>query len=424
MNWFSQNPPPAHLFLISADKDFAAMLHQLKNAKLQYIACYLEGCSSCLFSAATITWQWSSLVKGKNLSGKHFNHPPDGSWCGDYKVILKNPVSDVEKSSSSQIVDIYEPSEDIHTDPKEVVIQICHVLRSYPLGISTVDLCAELKKRKVYFESVRSYIKIEIDEKESTATPNLNGEDKNKARQENVSRTPNVLQKFSVCSGKVIDEVCQNSYSLPVDDSMPDKMPSRSDKTYRNGPSFFGWIRSWVQFWKVQIVNDFKERKLSGLDQPEFLPGNSFWDDMETFIFTLKGSFIVSQEDMMHKLQKYGPQFLELSSPWRRYCSIGGTVNIREKVFPFGFVPLKTLPDGHIDLTAFCEDQHLEDSLIQDIQRILEREQKNEEAQFHVKEVQYIRAKVKIIKCLVENFVVDISFNQISGLGTLVLLRR
>ncbi|CAJ1974368.1 unnamed protein product [Sphenostylis stenocarpa] len=95
------------------------------------------------------------------------------------------------------------------------------------------------------------------------------------------------------------------------------------------------------------------------------------------------------------------------------------------QVFPFGSVPLKTyLPDGDIDLTAFCEDQHLEDSLIQDIQRILEREQKNEEAQFHVKEVQYIRAKVKIIKCLVENFVVDISFNQISGLGTLCFIEE
>jgi len=66
------------------------------------------------------------------------------------------------------------------------------------------------------------------------------------------------------------------------------------------------------------------------------------------------------------------------------------------QVFPFGSVPSKTyLPDGDIDLTAFSDDQHSEDSLIQDIQRILEREEKNEDAQFQVKEVKYIRANVR-----------------------------
>ncbi|XP_047150655.1 uncharacterized protein LOC124822671 [Vigna umbellata] len=95
------------------------------------------------------------------------------------------------------------------------------------------------------------------------------------------------------------------------------------------------------------------------------------------------------------------------------------------QVFPFGSVPLKTyIPDGDIDLTAFCDNHHSEDRLIQDIQRILEREEKNQDAQFQVKEVKYIGAKVKIIKCLVENFVVDISFNQIGGLGTLCFIEE
>ncbi|XP_022632068.1 uncharacterized protein LOC106778868 [Vigna radiata var. radiata] len=95
------------------------------------------------------------------------------------------------------------------------------------------------------------------------------------------------------------------------------------------------------------------------------------------------------------------------------------------QVFPFGSVPLKTyIPDGDIDLTAFCDSHHSEDRLIQDILRILEREEKNQDAQFQVKEVKYIEAKVKIIKCLVENFVVDISFNQIGGLGTLCFIEE
>ncbi|CAJ1974623.1 unnamed protein product [Sphenostylis stenocarpa] len=347
MDWVSQNPPPAHHFLISADKDFAAMLHRLRMHNYNILLATSRNAPRVLCSAATIIWQWSSLVKGENLFGKHFNHPHDGlfgSWYGDYKVIPKKPFSDVEKSSSSQKVDIYKPSEDIHTDPKEVVIQIFRVLRSYPKGISIVDLRAELKKRKVYFgkrfygygtfsrfllstlqvelaplgcgnfhvslvpsespipfegkfvESVTSYIK--IDEKESAATPNLNGEDKNKARQENVSRPPNVLQKFSVCSGKVVDEVCQNSYSLPVGDSMLDKIPSGSDKTYRNGPTFFGWIRSWLQFWKGNIK--------SGVSADYQNKAVFDFEDSNT-------SELLVEEDMMHKLQKYGlPVFRSL----------------------------------------------------------------------------------------------------------------
>ncbi|KAH1245504.1 hypothetical protein GmHk_06G015828 [Glycine max] len=95
------------------------------------------------------------------------------------------------------------------------------------------------------------------------------------------------------------------------------------------------------------------------------------------------------------------------------------------QVFTFGSVPLKTyLPDGDIDLAVFAENQHSEDRLIQDVRNILENQGTNEDSEFHVKEVQYIQGEVKIIKCLIENFVVDISFNQIDGLGTLCFLEE
>uniref|UniRef100_A0A2P2M8I0 Uncharacterized protein MANES_01G247200 n=2 Tax=Rhizophora mucronata TaxID=61149 RepID=A0A2P2M8I0_RHIMU len=55
---------------------------------------------------------------------------------------------------------------------------------------------------------------------------------------------------------------------------------------------------------------------------------------------------------------------------------------------------------------------------------MLENEEKDENAAFRVKEVQYIQAEVKIIKCLVENIVVDISFNQLGGLCTLCFLEE
>ncbi|PWA64690.1 Nucleotidyl transferase domain-containing protein [Artemisia annua] len=95
------------------------------------------------------------------------------------------------------------------------------------------------------------------------------------------------------------------------------------------------------------------------------------------------------------------------------------------QVFTFGSVPLKTyLPDGDIDLTAFSHNANLKDSWATEVRDMLETEEKNENAEFCVKEVQYIQAEVKIIKCLVENIVVDISFNQLGGLCTLCFLEE
>ncbi|KAG8363261.1 hypothetical protein BUALT_Bualt19G0003800 [Buddleja alternifolia] len=93
------------------------------------------------------------------------------------------------------------------------------------------------------------------------------------------------------------------------------------------------------------------------------------------------------------------------------------------QVCTFGSVPLKTyLPDGDIDLTAFSHDQNIKDIWANQVRDMLENEEKNDNAEFHVKEVQYIQAEVKIIKCLVANIVVDISFNQVGGLCTLCFL--
>ncbi|XP_006649612.2 uncharacterized protein LOC102717136 isoform X2 [Oryza brachyantha] len=95
------------------------------------------------------------------------------------------------------------------------------------------------------------------------------------------------------------------------------------------------------------------------------------------------------------------------------------------EVFTFGSVPLKTyLPDGDIDVTAFSESEELKDAWANLVRDALEHEEKSENAEFRVKEVQYIQAEVKIIKCLVDNIVVDISFNQVGGLCTLCFLEE
>ncbi|GAV77176.1 hypothetical protein CFOL_v3_20648 [Cephalotus follicularis] len=93
------------------------------------------------------------------------------------------------------------------------------------------------------------------------------------------------------------------------------------------------------------------------------------------------------------------------------------------EVFPFGSVPLKTyLPDGDIDLTTFG-GLNVEEALANDVFSVLEREQ-NGASEFVVKDVQLIRAEVKLVKCLVQNIVVDISFNQLGGLCTVCFLEQ
>ncbi|XP_057953282.1 uncharacterized protein LOC131147750 [Malania oleifera] len=100
-------------------------------------------------------------------------------------------------------------------------------------------------------------------------------------------------------------------------------------------------------------------------------------------------------------------------------CSLGC------EVFPYGSFPLKTyLPDGDIDLTALSSP-NVEEALAYDVCTVLKGEEQNENAAYEVKDVQYIGgAEVKLVKCLVQNVVVDISFNQLGGLCTLCFLEQ
>ncbi|KAG6433704.1 hypothetical protein SASPL_105319 [Salvia splendens] len=87
-------------------------------------------------------------------------------------------------------------------------------------------------------------------------------------------------------------------------------------------------------------------------------------------------------------------------------------------------VPLKTyLRDGDIDLTAFG-GANVEDTLADEMKYVLEEEEKNTDAEYVVKDVQLIRAEVKLVKCIVQDIVVDLSFNQIGGLYTLCFVEQ
>ncbi|KAI5429836.1 hypothetical protein KIW84_034427 [Lathyrus oleraceus] len=134
MYWVSQNSPHAHLFLIYGDRDFAGILHQLRMNDYNILLASPGKAPDVLRGATTIMWQWTSLLKGEDLTGKHFNHPPDAA----------------EQSTSLQnvhIMEINEPSSGLKVGggvPKSVIRKIKDILRLHPKGIVITELRAEL----------------------------------------------------------------------------------------------------------------------------------------------------------------------------------------------------------------------------------------------------------------------------------------
>lgn len=180
MYWVSRNPPPAHIFLISGDRDFAGILHRLRMNNYNILLASPDSAPSVLLSASTIMWQWSSLLKGDTLSGKLFNQPPDGpyhSWYGHFKSPLQDPFSSTgqpsclvadkasDVASDSNLLPIpkavvTEQSPGLGADessdaapnsksrpiPKTVMRHIYRILKSHPEGISITLLRSELNR--------------------------------------------------------------------------------------------------------------------------------------------------------------------------------------------------------------------------------------------------------------------------------------
>ncbi|KAL3698829.1 hypothetical protein R1sor_012905 [Riccia sorocarpa] len=79
--WTFDHPPPAHLFLISGDRDFSNALHRLRMRNYNILLACSHGTtvSPALLGAATHVWQWNSLVRGDGLL---VANSPDGSSGG------------------------------------------------------------------------------------------------------------------------------------------------------------------------------------------------------------------------------------------------------------------------------------------------------------------------------------------------------
>ncbi|KAK6775497.1 hypothetical protein RDI58_026498 [Solanum bulbocastanum] len=151
MYWVSQNPPPAHLLLISGDRDFAGILHRLRMNNYNILLASPENTPNVLCSAASIMWQWNALLKGQNLIGKHFNQPPDGpygSWYGNYKAPLDDPFTVTEQPTNLRSEEVSETvsEQKCRPIPKSIVRHIRNMLNSYPKGVSITELRAELAR--------------------------------------------------------------------------------------------------------------------------------------------------------------------------------------------------------------------------------------------------------------------------------------
>ncbi|XP_022157415.1 uncharacterized protein LOC111024116 [Momordica charantia] len=163
MYWVSQNPPPAHIFLISGDRDFANTLHRLRMNNYNVLLASPASAPSVLCSAASIMWHWNTLIRGENLVGKHLNQPPDGpygSWYGHYNVPLEDPFRINEQPSSSRVDEVSEPSSDPNAHPisKTVIKQIRCIMKLYPKGIPITKLRSELRMSNISIKKFAQFL--------------------------------------------------------------------------------------------------------------------------------------------------------------------------------------------------------------------------------------------------------------------------
>ncbi|KAI3974666.1 hypothetical protein MKX01_029656 [Papaver californicum] len=149
--WVSHNPPPAHLLLISGDRDFANVLHRLRMSNYNVLLACNDTPSDVLCSAASIMWCWNGLVRGEKLSGRHFNQPPDGthSWYGHYKGVLEDPFPDTEKPSCSKLEKCADPKSDVdpQTLPNALTDKIRQIVDSHASGVEISLLSNELRSQ-------------------------------------------------------------------------------------------------------------------------------------------------------------------------------------------------------------------------------------------------------------------------------------
>ncbi|XP_026389206.1 uncharacterized protein LOC113284029 [Papaver somniferum] len=138
--WVSQNPPPAHVLLISRDRDFANVLNRLRMSNYNVLLASLGNPPDVLNSSASITWCWNGLVSGEKLTGRRFNQPPVGfsSLYGQYKGPLEDPF--LETQTTLQNVADLNTNVNLPPVPEALTSKICQIVDLHANGINICDL--------------------------------------------------------------------------------------------------------------------------------------------------------------------------------------------------------------------------------------------------------------------------------------------
>ncbi|CAM8879452.1 unnamed protein product [Rhodiola kirilowii] len=165
MYWVSQHPPPAHLFLISGDSDFAAILHRLRMSNYNILLANGARVSTALCSAASVVWKWNTLLEGDNLAGKRFTQPPDGlsgSWYGNTRLPLETLFPSVDHQPAGEVSSESETKDVLRPIPSVVVNKICQILSSHPKGVSITILRQELTNEMILDDDLYGYKKFSL----------------------------------------------------------------------------------------------------------------------------------------------------------------------------------------------------------------------------------------------------------------------
>ncbi|KEH31573.1 putative meiosis arrest female protein [Medicago truncatula] len=303
-DWVSENPPPRHLFLIFGKEEFSSsgVLHRLRMCNYNILlACPGWAHVDALCHAATIMWEWSSMLNGDDLTGKHFNYPPDGPTNSCYEnsnAPLENPFSVVELHTSSQnSEEISKPTLDIKSFSRQVMKILC----SHPNGISIGDLRAELTKcdvplvKRFYgnkkfsdFLISISYVELQYlggDNFWVCLVPSTTSAVKNNQKDGATTQKVRNDGKNMDRSADGVPKISSSCVSSEGDDLKSfQSIPSQGKPLgeYADGKSsyFCSWISSWWTFLKSR-ASHFEEPKSSELQQDLSHPLQPHWDNFK-----------------------------------------------------------------------------------------------------------------------------------------------
>lgn len=151
--WVRENSSPAHVLLISGNKEYSSVLHKLHMRGYDVLLAHPEGdMSRHLLSAASKVWVWDKMIRGTEVSTSQLTsnvlphsyrlQNSDKSQCGYSQEVQPEP--DVKHDFICQ--DSKRKSQNI---PREVVDQVLDIIRSKPSGFTVSAFRRQLARSNI-----------------------------------------------------------------------------------------------------------------------------------------------------------------------------------------------------------------------------------------------------------------------------------